>query len=199
MWDELIKKLIIIIEKANWIDLSIGFLLSLLIPLLILIYQFFKFLLNDYYYGYYGNYYLYAYFLLQRKDEKSINAVKFTIKRNYFGKPKILWYDGKYKYKGTIKIYDKNVYISVTGMTHKEEQLLIFIQPLIPEQFDLILGIKSAVTNNGEPAASINLLSRNKLLKEDITRILGTNKTLKINAKLDSFKALKDKQTLLPK
>jgi len=201
MQNEILEFFRHIYEQANWIDILIGFSLSLTLPIIATIYTFIIYVFkNNKYKGYYGDYYLYAYFLIQSmRNGKDVNAVKIQIKKNYFGKPKILWYDGKYKYKGKLKIYDKNIYMYVTGISHHEDQLLIFKLPLLPEQFDLVCGIKVAITAHGDPAASINILSRKMLSKEESMKILGSNKTLKLNNNNKNLAMLKDQKTLLPK
>jgi len=187
-------------DTANWVDITIGFSLTLLVGILSTLVNFILHIFkNNKYKGYYGDYYLYAYYLLQIKEEREVNSVKITIKKRYLTKPKVLWYDGKYKYQGKMKIYDKNIYISVTGISHKEDQLIIFKLPLLAEQFDLVCGIKVAITSYGDPAASMNLLSREMLTKNQVIEILGSNKTLKLNTNNKKLGLLKDSRTLLPK
>lgn len=197
---QLFHYLIYIYHNADWINVGLGFFLSLLVPLLIYLFKFIIYILKvNPYKGYYGNYFLYAYYLLQAQNGKKVNTVKITIKKNYFGNPKVIWIDGNYKYEGEFYKYDKNIYIKVTGTTHKEDQLIIFNAPLLAEQFDLVFGIKVAITANSEPAASINLLSRNELNIKDVQSILGKNKNLKLSRTKEKIPILKDNSTLLPK
>lgn len=171
-----------LINKVDWVNSIAGAIIGVM--LLPTIYNTLKWILLLFYDKnkvYYGTYFLYGYYLLQKPKGKNVNEVTIEVKKPFIGKhPIVKWFDGKFKYKGYMRIYDNNIYIHVTGITHKEEQLFIVRNTLIPEQLNIKLGLKVAINNNGDPAASYNLLSNSKLDKEQVQQILGSNRNIKV-------------------
>lgn len=115
------------------------------------------------YSGYIGVYYLYSF---ASSGENAITVYNISIKSK-FGRLIAKAEGGPYKYKGTMDISERNIYINLNGINHIEKIQLIFYSPLHRVIKNLI-GAVSAITVIDEPFSSICVLSDKKMEEQEV-------------------------------
>ena len=162
----------------TWPDVIAGALLGFLLGNVHNIKSIFISFFKDPYAGYYGDYYLYGYLLEPNEHDKYIDYIEIKVTKNRLGAPRVDYYDDQYSCTGDLQIDEKNVYIHLKGSNHDGHYFMVFHKPLVSADFDLLLGAKTLITEKADPAATINLISREILNEDDVSAMLGARKVL---------------------
>ena len=164
---------------------------GLIVSVLLLVFNYFSEFIKNFqvkrkYSGYIGDYYLYWY---STTGQNKIISAELSIKSK-FGKLNIIANEGNiYKYKGTISINERNIYITLFGIEQLIEFHVVFYSPL-HKVIQKLVGTASTISGIDEPVALLCILSAEKLnesqVKKDFKKLDNTNTNFLLKIKKDN-------------
>ena len=81
--------------------------------------------------------------------------------------------NNSYSYFGIIRFSNNNMYIGWTGLGHSERMFGVFCKPLTVNQGTYIIGTKSCIDRDGQPAMNKEIISKSEMHHEKIRSLIG--------------------------
>jgi len=163
---------------------------GLIVSVLLLLFNFFSVFIKNFqmkkkYAAYIGDYYLYWY---STTGQNRIVSATLSVKSK-LGKLYVVANEGNiYKYKGTMSINERNIYINFFGVEQLIEFHIVFYSPL-QKTIHKLVGIASTISAIDEPVGFFCILSDKELndiqVKKDLKKLDITNKNSLLKIKRD--------------
>lgn len=122
--------------------------------------------------AYKGVFYSYRYSTM---DDKKIISHKWKICRKLNGSIGVtieeLDHQSPFRYKGSIRIRDRYIYVHLVGINHSEEMFYIFPEP-IDKKITLIRGVLSAVSMDNTPWSGEEILVNSEISSQKARSLL---------------------------
>lgn len=146
---------------------------GLIVSILLLVFNFASDFLKNFkirkkYSGYIGEYYLYS---PSATGMDIIICTTLSI-QSILGKLTLKASEGVYKYKGTMDITERNLYIHIKGVEHLEQVNMVFHSPL-HRTIKKLIGTQVAISPIDEPIANYCILSEEEITEEVIREYLS--------------------------